>query len=136
MIRTKNLMDTNVVYVDEERSVADVVKTMLEQTVWSVLVTRDGMPVGVITERDVLTKVIGKGFDVNLLRAKEIASAPILTVNQDTPIGEALKVMIDNNIRRIFVVDDGKIIGRITQTRSIRNMLNVLLSLASLHITE
>jgi CBS domain-containing protein len=129
-------MDTNVVYVDEETSVADVVKTMLEQTVWSVLVTRDGMPVGVVTERDVLTKVTGKGFDANFIRAKEIASAPILTVNPDTPIGEALKVMVDNNIRRVFVVDDGKIVGRITQTRSIRNMLNVLLSLASLHITE
>ncbi len=136
MIKTRNIMDANVVFVDEGSSVADTVKAMLNNNVWSVIVTRDNLPVGVITERDVLTKVIGKEYDTRLIKAKDIASSPLHTVSPDAPLGEALKLMVDNNIRRIFVVDEGKIVGRITQTKSIRNMLNVLLSLASLHIKE
>jgi CBS domain-containing protein len=134
MIKTRNMMDTNVVFVDEEESVADTVKLMLEQNVWSVIVTRDNLPVGVVTERDVLRKVIGKGYDTSLIKARDIASAPIYTISPDAPLGEALKIMVENNIRRVFVVDEGRIVGRVTQTESIKNMLNVLLSLASLHV--
>lgn len=131
-ISVKDVMDQKVVYVKDTATVAEVLSTMIEHNVWSVVVTRDDFPYGVITERDILRRAISKGYDINKTRAMDIASSPILTMEPNAPIGEALNVMALKAVRRIYITEHGKIIGRVTQTEILKNMLNVMRTLASL----
>lgn len=124
-------MDTKVVQVDGKATIMDVIKVMLDNNVWSVVVTIDGLPSGVITERDIIRRVIGKGGSLNT-KAQDVMTAPIITISPDASLGEAMSKMVEKNIRRLFVVDKGKIIGRVTQTELFENNLNVMMTLSSI----
>jgi len=125
-------MDHSVVVIDASRAARDVVGKMLEANVWSVIVERQGLPVGVITDRDVLRRCVGKGLALDKVNAEQIMSAPIITIDPDATLGEAMQRMVQKNVRRLYVVEGGKIIGRVTQTGLFENNLNVMLTLASL----
>ena len=125
-------MDHSVVVIDASRAARDVVGKMLEANVWSVIVERQGLPVGVITDRDVLRRCVGKGLALDKVNAEQIMSAPIITIDPDATLGEAMQRMVQKNVRRLYVVEGGKIIGRVTQTGLFENNLNVMLTLAAL----
>ena len=132
VVKVRDVMDKKVVVLDEKMTCMDAIKTMLEKKVWSVLVSRQGLPVGVVTERDIIRRVIAQGKDVNKVSLGEIMSSPLITVGPDEPIGRAMELMASNEIRRVFVVEEGKIIGRVTQTEAFRHILDVMMTLASL----
>jgi len=131
-LKARDVMDTNVHFIDEEATIMDAIKTMLEKKVWSLVITRHNMPIGVVTERDILRRAVSKDYDLKRMKVKEIASSPLITVDPDTPLGEVMKLMVEKSIRRVYVVEGGKIIGRVTQTGGMEQTLNVLLTLASL----
>lgn len=124
-------MDQTVVRVSEATTLGEVLRKMLDSGAWSVLVERQHLPVGVVTERDVIRRAIMKGFDLNKTRVSEIMSSPLITITPDASIGEAMELITEKDIRRLFVLEDGKIIGRITQTELFHNNLNIMLSLLS-----
>jgi signal-transduction protein with cAMP-binding, CBS, and nucleotidyltransferase domain len=130
-LRVRDIMDTKVVQVDGKATVSDVIKAMLENNVWSVVVNVDGLPTGVITERDIIRRVIAKGSTLNV-KAQDIMTSPIITISPDASLGEAMSKMVEKNIRRLFVVEKGRIIGRITQTELFENNLNVMMTLSSI----
>jgi len=130
-LKVRDVMDTKVVQVDGKAPVSDVLKMMLDNNVWSVVVTIDGLPSGVITERDIIRRVIAKGSSLSV-RAQEIMTSPIITISPDASLGEAMAKMVEKNIRRLFVVEKGNIIGRITQTELFENNLNVMMTLSSI----
>ncbi|MCS7095063.1 MAG: CBS domain-containing protein [Thaumarchaeota archaeon] len=130
-VRVRDVMESPVPTIDAGATVAEAVKRMVAENVWSFLVTKKGLPVGVVTERDILRRCISKGHSLNT-KIEEIMSSPIITIDPDEPIGRALQLMAEKNIRRLYVVEEGKVIGRITQTKSMESLLNVLLALQSL----
>ncbi len=108
-------------------SVMDAAKFMQEKRTASVLVAKDGEYVGVITERDILRKIVAKGLEPNKISVHQIMSSPIITISQDAPIEEATAIMEERDIRRVAVVDgNGKIIGKITSKRIAKNFSNIL----------
>ncbi|MEM2096106.1 MAG: CBS domain-containing protein [Candidatus Caldarchaeum sp.] len=130
-LRVRDVMDRKVVEVDEGATVLDVVKKMIENDVWSVVITRNKLPIGVVTERDVIRRCIAKGCSLTM-RVGEIMSSPIEVISPDASLGEAMAKLAEKNIRRLFVVEGGKIIGRITQTELFENTLNVMMTLSAL----
>jgi CBS domain-containing protein len=130
-VRVRDVMETSVPTIDAKATVMEAVQRMVKENVWSFLVTKEGLPVGVVTERDILRRCISKGYSLNM-RVEEIMSSPIITIGPDEPIGRALQIMAEKNIRRLYVVEGGKVIGRITQTKSMESLLDVLLTLQSL----
>lgn len=130
--RVRDAMDRNVIILDEGKTCMDAIKAMMENNVWSVVVSRNGLPVGVVTERDIIRRVISKGRDVNRVRLGDIMSTPLVTIGPDEPIGRAMELMVTKEIRRIYVVEEGKIIGRITQTEAFRHILNILMTLSQI----
>ncbi len=131
-VRVRDAMDKNIVYVDEDKTCMDAINSMLENKVWSVVVTRDELPVGVVTERDIIRRVLSKNMNVDKAKLGEIMSSPLITIAPDEPISRAMEIMAINDIRRVYVVEKGKIIGRITQTEAFRYLLNVLLAISNL----
>lgn len=130
-LRVRDVMDKNVVELDEKATVMDAIKAMLDNNVWSLVVTRSKLPVGVVTERDIIRRCLAKGRSLNT-HVGDIMSSPIETISPEAPLGEAMARMAEKGIRRLFVVEQGKIIGRVTQTELFENTLNVMMTLSSL----
>ena len=96
-----------------------VVDAMVQNGVWSVLVERGGLPVGVITDGDIMRRCFAKRLDPEACKAQDIMSSPVLTVGPDEPIMEAMKLMAAHDVRRLFVAESGKIVGRGNPDRSV-----------------
>ncbi|MBS7640130.1 MAG: CBS domain-containing protein [Candidatus Bathyarchaeia archaeon] len=131
-LRVRDVMEGGIVTLDGNLPAIEALKKMLENDVWSVVVTINDMPTGVVTERDLLKRVIAKGLDINKVPLKDIMSCPLITIDPDASFGEAWKLMVEKDIRRIYVVEKGKIIGRVTRAGLFQKLLDAVLALASL----
>ena len=85
-----------------------------------------------VTERDVIRRCLGRGLDPAKTPVGGIASSPLITTGPEATIREAMDLMAGKDIRRLFVVDKGKIIGRVTQTELFQSTLSVMEILSSL----
>lgn len=131
-VKVKDVMDKKVFSLDANATVEDAVRMMVQNNVWSLVVERRSLPEGVVTERDILRRCLGKGLVPSRTPVGDIASSPLITVNPDANIREAMNQMAARDVRRLFVVDKGKIVGRITQTELFQSTLSVMEILSSL----
>jgi CBS domain-containing protein len=128
----KDVMDPNVVAIDASASILDSIKLMASTNSWSIVVEREKLPVGVITDRDVLRRCLAVDKSPERMKAEEIMSSPIITVDPAEHLGKVMETMVEKDIRRVFVVEDGKIIGKITQTKMFDDSLEVMATLSTL----
>lgn len=123
-----------VTLVDGDRSIAETAKIMTEaattvtREIGSVLVAKNNEPIGILTERDILKKVVAAGLDPAVTKISQVMSAPLITVPADTGIGEASRIMIAKGIRRLPVTEGNKIVGIITTRDVTREMAARFLS--------
>ncbi len=89
-------------------------QVMTENDIGSVIVTEYGKPVGILTERDIMRKICSEGRCREAI-AEEIMSKPLITIEAEASLGKAEKIMNDEDIRRLLVVEKGEIVGIITQ---------------------
>jgi CBS domain-containing protein len=114
------LMKEDVVTVRRFNSILDVAETMKEHDVSCVVVVEGKQPVGIVTEKDLVRRVIAEKMDP-YSSVEKVMSAPLITVSKDTDIGVATKIMIERKIRRLPVVEGGSLVGIITA----RDVLNI-----------
>ena len=119
-ITVSNIMSKNIYSLNENRTVADAARVMKETKTGSILVVNpQGVIVGVVTERDLVYKVIAEGRDLNT-RLKDVMSKDIKTVKPSSTLAEAAKIMIEMEVRHIPVVDEA---GRPVGILSIRDLI-------------
>jgi CBS domain-containing protein len=131
-VRVRDLMEKDIATIDKDATVSEAIRKMLQSGVWSLIVENKALPVGVVTERDILRRCVGKGLVPERVKVEEIMTTPIITVGPDATVGDALKLLIEKDIRRLYVVENGTIIGRVTQKSLLESSLNLMLSLTSL----
>jgi len=119
----RDIMTRPVVTVLSSEPVVTAVRKMVSHDIGAVIVVSGEVPVGIITERDVLKRVILERRDPQNTSCQEIMSKPLITVRPETPLGEALSVMKRSGIRRLPVVEQGKLIGIVTEKDIIREIL-------------
>ena len=134
-VKVKDVMDTKVYAIDEKATVEDAIRQMIQKNVWSLVVERNKLPAGVVTERDVIRRCLGKGLVPSKTPVGNIASSPLKTIGPEEAKREAMDKMAAKDIRRLFVVENGKITGRITQTELFQSTLSVMEILSSLSST-
>ncbi len=108
------------VMVDENVSVANAVKLTQPKNIETIIVTSNGKPVGIVTDSDILEKVVIKGDDSDLVFLKSIMTSPILTLHSTSSLKQAIELMRIRKIKRVPIVDSHnksaqKIIGIVTQ---------------------
>jgi CBS domain-containing protein len=96
--------------IDPESSVLDAARIMSEKEIGSVLI-RKGDTYGILTERDIFTKVVSKGLDTKKIKVSEVMSAPCYTVEAVACVSDASRLFNKHDIRRLPVVENGEIIG-------------------------
>jgi len=97
--------------------VSEIAKIMVKQNVGAVVVARDDEPLGIVTERDILERVVLANKDLDEVVAQEIMTEPLLTIDSTRSIGEAIGIMRKNNLRRLVVVKGEKLVGLVTERR-------------------
>jgi len=79
--------------------------------VGSVLVYIVGEPIGIVTERDIVRKIVAAGFDCSKVRIADIMSSPIISIPPDATVEQASELMSTYKIRRLPVIQEGKVVG-------------------------
>ena len=93
--------------VEETTSIQEVAKKMKDRNVSSlVVVDTNGKPVGIVTERDIITKVCINDVPTSTVISKEIMSTPLITIKGSSSTSTAAEMMIKNNVRHLLVIDD------------------------------
>jgi malate dehydrogenase (oxaloacetate-decarboxylating) len=113
-ILVKDLMSTNVNVFENESAVDEVVKAMSDCDVDYVIVVQSRKPTGIITERDVIVRMLTQGLDPNVVIARAIYTNPLVTIEETATVEEAAKLMKEWKIKHLPVTRNGKIAGMLT----------------------
>ena len=111
----KDVMSSPAVTVEENAPANCVAELMDKNDLGCVIVTsNDGKPIGIITERDLVLRVLAKNAKPDTLKAKEVMTSPLITIEPDVTITETARRMSRLNIRRLGVVYKGQLVGIIS----------------------
>jgi len=126
----EELMTREVVTVPSDTNVQKAAEIMAERHVGCLIITENGLPKGIITERDFLTKILAPKRQPLSLTVSEIMSSPLITVGPRDQVRDAARVMIENNIRRLVVVENTRLLGVITLRDITRSIVGAMASYA------
>jgi len=111
----KDVMTSPVITISEEGIVHEAAKLMDKNDVGCIVVTdKKGKPVGIITERDLITRVLAKNLLASKAMAKKVMTSPLLTIDPDIQLVEAARKMSRLNVRRLGVIYKGSLVGLVS----------------------
>jgi CBS domain-containing protein len=121
MPSVKDIMTKDVATIDVNKSVFEASQLMTTKSLGCLIVVDKGLPVGIITERDIVRRIVAKRSSVDL-RVVEVMTKTLVTVNPDTSIKEAARVMSTNKIRRLPVLKQNQLVGIVVASDFVRNL--------------
>jgi CBS domain-containing protein len=119
-IETKDVMVEKVVTTRTEATVEDAIKLMNKYEIGCLVVVENGKPVGIITERDILKRVLAKSNELKNLKVMEIMSTPLISAPPKMEIEEAAKLMYQKKIKKLPIIEEKKLVGLVTLTDILR----------------
>lgn len=114
VLYAKDIVESDFISLGVEVTAFEAAKLMKERKHGFAILTSDGRPVGILTEWDLVSKIIADGKDPSRVKIKDIMSANVVSVKTNDGIDTISKLMTEKGIRRVLVMDKGKIIGVIT----------------------
>ena len=108
------LMTQPVIQIDEDSTIQEAVEIMGKMNFGTLLVTRQGNNIGLITAGDIISKVVAKRKDLEMIKVKNIMSYPLVTIDKKMSGEDALRTMVKNHVRRLLITDNGEIVGIFT----------------------
>jgi CBS domain-containing protein len=132
----KEIMTRNPITVDINTKISEAASQMFELDVGSIIVMENNNPVGMLTERDMVNKIISKNLIPDSLELKNVITTPLITLDVDEDIQRAIELMLKMHIRRIPIVKDKKLVGMVTESDLVSmsvEMGNILADLISMH---
>src|SRR5256884_8277087 len=110
------IMTAKPVTIAAGATAAEAAKVMREKDIGSLVVVDRGNPTGIVTERDLVTKVAASDLQPSRVFVKDIMTSPVVAVHPHEEVAEAAKLMSQRKIRRLPVVEEGKLSGMVTET--------------------
>ena len=111
----KDIMKKNVITIDESMSIQEAAQMMTDANVGCVIVTKKDNPIGIITERDFVTKIAAEGRPL-FTEVSELMSLPLTTVSPDDTVWDAAEIMRVKGIHKLPVREENEIVGIVTTT--------------------
>ncbi len=106
-MKVSDVMHVGVTWVTPDTAVSEIVRLMAEQDIGSVPVGEDGHLLGMVTDRDIALRAVGRGRDAGRLTAREVMTVAVVCCRSDDPVSDAVLLMEAKRIRRLPVVDAG-----------------------------
>lgn len=110
-----------VITIEADVAVRKAVRLMNNREIGCLVVVQDGKPAGIVTERDMLKRVLVAGRDPRAVEVDEVMSKPLLFMEPEKEIEEAVKLMFKHKIKKLPVVENGRLVGLVTLTDLIRS---------------
>ncbi len=128
IVLVRDVMSKDLKIVRLDTTIKEVVATMNKFNIGSVIVVQGERPVGIITMRDILRRLVEPCLAPETLTAKHVMTSPLLSINETASIEEAAKLMAKRRVKRLPVINDQKLMGIITFT-DITSKVPTLLSI-------
>lgn len=116
MAHVRDIMEKNVITIEHDRNSLDAAKILNEKEISFLVITKDSLPIGIVSERDFVRKVVALDKSASTIPLSDIMSKKFRWVKPDDTIEDAVQKMLNNNIRRLLVLENEKLVGVITQT--------------------
>jgi CBS domain-containing protein len=114
------IMSQNPVTVGPTATAAEAASLMREKDIGSLIIVEGGKPTGIVTERDIVTKVAALDRRPSDVRVKALMTSPVVAIHPDAEVVEAAKLMSSRKIRRLAVIKEGQLVGVITENDILR----------------
>jgi len=129
IVLVRDVMSKDVRVVRPDTSVKEVVATMNKFDIGSIIVIQGDRPVGIITERDILRRLVEPCLVPETLTARQVMTSPVLTITETASIEEAARLMAKKRVKRLPVMNNQKLVGVVTFTdivSKVPTMLSIL----------
>jgi CBS domain-containing protein len=121
MPTVKDLMAKKALTIDSQKTVFEAAQLMSQKEVGDVIVVDIDMPIGIVTERDIVRRVVAKRRSVDT-KVSEVMSKPLITIGPDASLKEAARTMVNHRIRRLPVLKEHKLVGIIVVSDFARHL--------------
>jgi len=116
MTQVRDIMQKNVITVDHDKTVLDAATILKEKEISFLVILKEGKPSGIISERDIVRRIAAEDLVASKVSLEDAMSKKFRWVGPDTTIEDAVQKMLNNNIRRLIVLENEELVGVITQT--------------------
>ena len=116
MGQIRDIMEKDVITIEIDKTAQDAAKIIAEKDISFLVIMNEGKPQGVLSESDFVRKVAAEDKKASETKISEIMSYKFRSVGPNTTIEDAIQKMLNNNIRRLLILNDEKLVGVITQT--------------------
>ena len=116
MGQIRDIMEKNVVTIEDDKTALDAAHLISEKDVSFLVIMKNNIPVGVLSESDFVKRLAADDKKASEVIVSEIMSSNFRWVEPETEIEDAIQKMLNNNIRRLVILDNSKLVGVITQT--------------------
>jgi CBS domain-containing protein len=130
--RVSGFTSQGFVQVKSDASITDAAKVMQKAGATEAVVFEGGSPIGIVTERDILYKVVATGADSSAITVSKIMSSPIESIDQESKVIDAIAKMSKLGVRRLGVTKEGKLVGLVTQKAMVSGGLHRSIGLPEL----
>lgn len=137
MLKVEDIMVEEVITVEADETVMRAVKLMNKHEIGCLIVTKSKKPIGIVTERDLLKRVLGESRDPEKTRIWEVMSAPLVFVDPKMDIEDTVRFMLKMEIKKLPIVRRGKLLGLVTLTDLVRfqpQVVSILKKLSALEL--
>lgn len=128
MLSVSDIMTDWVATADPERTLREAATIMSKARIGSLIITKEGKPVGIVTEGDI-SRALSQGADPDKVKVKKMMSKRLVTVSPDKKVEEAAKLMAEKQIKKLPVVKGQDLVGMITQTDIVASSFELVTSL-------
>ncbi len=118
----KDVMTKNVITIEYSAPVTKAAEIMDKHDIGCIIAMNEGKPIGIITERDMLKRVLLQFRDPRITRVSDVMSTPLIASNPKTNLSEAVRLMNERRIKKLPVVEDGLLIGLLSVTDVVRSL--------------
>ena len=132
-LMVKDLMSSDVNVFENESTIDNIIKTMSDCDVDYVIVVQSRKPTGIITERDVIVRMLTQGLDPKVVIARAVYTNPLVTIEENSTVDEAAKLMLDWKIKHLPVTREGKIVGMLNYLDIALNVPELLPAMKELY---
>ena len=127
MDQIKDIMEKNVITIEHDKTALDAACLISEKDISFLVIMKDGLPIGVLSESDFVRRLAASDLKASGVKISDMMSKKFRWVDPATTIEDAIQKMLNNNIRRLIILDDEKLVGVITQTNLAEFLRNKLL---------
>ena len=116
MTQVRDIMEKNVITIDKNKTALDAATILKEKEISFLVIMSEGKPSGIVSERDIVKKIAAEDLTASSIRLQDIMSNKFKWVEPNAKIEFAVQKMLNNNIRRLLVLENENLVGVVTQT--------------------